>query len=45
MLVENQFWDTDEANGPFTADADVRTAQVLIFSFPGSWRRCWRSPR
>lgn len=35
VLSEGQFSDLDEANGPFTADAGDRTAQVLIFS--GKW--------
>ncbi|MDX8516247.1 cupin domain-containing protein [Mesorhizobium captivum] len=35
MLSEGQFWDLEEADGPFTADAGDRTAQVLIFS--GKW--------
>ncbi|MCP3371826.1 cupin domain-containing protein [Bradyrhizobium cajani] len=35
MLTEGQFWDMDEADGPFTADACDRSAQVLIFF--GRW--------
>ncbi|MER8511208.1 cupin domain-containing protein [Mesorhizobium sp. M0894] len=35
VLSEGQFWDMDEANGPFTADAGDDTAQVLIFC--GRW--------
>lgn len=35
VLSEGQFWDMDEANGPFTADAGEDTAHVLIFS--GRW--------
>lgn len=35
VLCEGQFCELDEANGPFTADAGDRTAQVLIFS--GRW--------
>ncbi|WP_439366072.1 cupin domain-containing protein [Bradyrhizobium sp. DASA03005] len=35
VLSEGQFCELDDANGPFTADAGDRTAQVLIFS--GRW--------
>ncbi|WP_461195878.1 cupin domain-containing protein [Bradyrhizobium sp. UFLA06-06] len=35
VLREGQFWDMNEADGPFTVDAGDRTAQILIFS--GRW--------
>lgn len=35
VLCEGQFWDLDEIEGPFTADAGDRTAQVLLLS--GRW--------
>ncbi|WP_439406565.1 cupin domain-containing protein [Bradyrhizobium sp. DASA03076] len=35
VLAEGQFWDMDEANGPFIADPGHRPAQILILS--GRW--------
>lgn len=35
VLSGGQFWDMDEADGPFAADAAYGTAQVLILS--GKW--------